>query len=217
MSRALDHLAALHRRSRGAGQTHAVLAGAVAWAETAPRGVLRILVGNAVKVSEILTRLARQAPSARVVPARREVLFPSGAAVRVVDLAEWEIDGAGASGPVLLDGTAVAAIGDDAATEFAALRGEVVRLRMELEMARVGQPAGNAPDALRAELAAARREERAVCIALCRDMVAGIEHIEDVCSASLKQFSSGQRMGAVMCVRALEGAEGSGEAGDDGR
>jgi hypothetical protein len=135
---ALDEVAALRAgdplqpvvshfmRQRGAGQMHAVVAGAVEWARTAPRGTgpAVVVVGN-----ELQARNARNFVAQYAAPELRE-------RVRVETVAWFERDALGARpAPVLLDSTAVIALGAHGAKYFSAV--EARRLRAEAEAGRL--------------------------------------------------------------------------------
>ena len=113
-------------RQRGAGQTHAVVAGAVEWARTAPRGTgpAVVVVGN-----ELQARNARNFVAQYAAPELRE-------RVRVETVAWFERDALGARPAlVLLDSTAVIALGAHGAKYFSAV--EARRLRAEAEAGRL--------------------------------------------------------------------------------
>lgn len=138
MTNELEHLAAIHRHSRGVGQTHAVIAGAVEWARTAP-GIAVVIVGTHRMMEHAQAILAKLAP-------------PQDMGRVWVQTVDWLTECAlGWSGPVLLDGTAVvelarraeaarSAVAEDHQREVARLRAEIA----DLERRATAAPQGGA-------------------------------------------------------------------------
>lgn len=130
-------------RQRGAGQTHAVVAGAVEWARTAPRGTgpAVVVVGN-----ELQARNARNFVAQYAAPELRE-------RVRVETVAWFERDALGARpAPVLLDSTAVVELGRRAADYADRLeRARVASWRESLAQQRLRMTAEGQRDAATAD------------------------------------------------------------------
>lgn len=92
-------------RPRGAGQTHATVAGALGWLATMPHGVATVVVGVAAQMRNVVTMADKIAAGQR--PER----------LQVMPVAEWARPGIGFRGPVLFDATAIEELGRRCAKE----------------------------------------------------------------------------------------------------